>query len=502
MELLQTIFSNLWAVFLVILFFGGSIFVHELGHFLAARRRGVHVERFSIGFGPKIFSWHGKDGVEYRLSWFPLGGYVALPQLADMSAIEGKSTQVNLSEGGSGSANRALPPITYATKVIVFAAGAAFNVIFAFLLACIVWVIGLPESSEQNSTQLGYISPTLKLADKTEVPSPAFQAQLKVGDIVRAIDGKRVDSWSDIQTFVGLGADHSSDGQRRAIFTIERDGQVRDITVYPQLAGDESDRRVGIAPGYPLLVGDLKPNSAAARAGFKTGDEIISVDGARMLNSYAFEKAVVADDHKSLAIVIRREKQDVPLTLQAAPTLAAVDSLGFSLTTVITMGHPSPFSQIEEQVVMMYRSLAGLINPHSDVGPSKMVSPVGIIRIYFNAAESGIRAVLWFTILINVNLAMFNLLPVPVLDGGHILFATIARLRGRPLPIELIATAQSVFMVLLLCMVLYVGFFDVRRITRDHRADKEASNPVAQPAPSTPEHAAPLVLPTPVPVKP
>src|SRR3954468_24930531 len=88
-DLLHTLLSNVWSIFLVVIFFGGSIFVHELGHFLAARRRGLKVDRFSIGFGPKIFAWKGKDGVEYRLSWLPLGGYVSLPQLADMRAIEG-----------------------------------------------------------------------------------------------------------------------------------------------------------------------------------------------------------------------------------------------------------------------------------------------------------------------------------------------------------------------------------------------------------------------------
>src|SRR3954470_8266382 len=125
-DLLQTLFSNVWSIFVVILFFGGSIFVHELGHFLAARRRGVLVERFSIGFGPPIFSRRGRDGVEYRVSWIPLGGYVLLPQLADLGPIEGKS-EVDLSK---------LPPVGYATKMIVFVAGATFNVLFAFFLAC------------------------------------------------------------------------------------------------------------------------------------------------------------------------------------------------------------------------------------------------------------------------------------------------------------------------------------------------------------------------------
>jgi regulator of sigma E protease len=106
-DLLPSLLSNLWSILLVALFFGGSIFVHELGHFLAARRRGVHVERFSIGFGPPIWSWKGKDGVEYRLSWFPLGGYVMLPQLADLGAAEGES-RTDVSQ---------LPPVSYSTRM-------------------------------------------------------------------------------------------------------------------------------------------------------------------------------------------------------------------------------------------------------------------------------------------------------------------------------------------------------------------------------------------------
>src|SRR3954469_25618800 len=104
-DFFSSLFSSLWSIFLIILFFGGSIFVHELGHFLAARRRGVKVTRFSIGFGPAIWKRTAKDGGEYRLSWIPLGGYVALPQLADMGAIEGES-ELDVSK---------LPPITYGT---------------------------------------------------------------------------------------------------------------------------------------------------------------------------------------------------------------------------------------------------------------------------------------------------------------------------------------------------------------------------------------------------
>src|SRR5690606_18106208 len=123
---------------------------HELGHFLAAKWRGLHIERFSIGFGPKIVSWR-RGGVEYRLSWFPLDGYVALPQLADMRGIEGdSSTDVN-----------ALPPISFTDKVIVAAAGAVFNIIFALALATILFFTGRPSNEMRASTEVGYVSETV-----------------------------------------------------------------------------------------------------------------------------------------------------------------------------------------------------------------------------------------------------------------------------------------------------------------------------------------------------
>ena len=175
------ILSNPWEIFLIFVFFGGSIFVHELGHFLAARRRGVHVARFSIGFGPRIISWRSKDGVEYRLSWLPLGGYVALPQLADMQAIEGEA----------GLDVEKLPPVSYATKIIVFVAGAVFNVLFAFLLACIIWFVGQPVTEEEQTTKVGIARPTIETADGQMVPGPAYEAGLRVGDVILAVDGRR-----------------------------------------------------------------------------------------------------------------------------------------------------------------------------------------------------------------------------------------------------------------------------------------------------------------------
>jgi regulator of sigma E protease len=135
---------------------------------------------------------------------------------------------------------------------------------------------------------------------------------------------------------------------------------------------------------------------------------------------------------------------------------------------------------------MTIATLWGLINPHSNVGLSKLTGPIGIVHIFHEAADAGIRYVLTFSILININLAILNLLPIPVLDGGQIVFATISRLRGRALPVNFVIGAQSVFMVLLLSMVLYVSVFDVRRWRKDVRDDRAQSAAAAAPAPARP----------------
>ena len=146
------LFSTVWGLGFVALLLGGSIFVHELGHFLAARWRGLKVDRFSIGFGPKIFSWQGRDGVEYRLSWIPLGGYVALPQLADMRAIEGD----NSAEA------RELPSVSYLDKMITVVAGVICNLLFALVLSLVLWTVGVPWPAASDTQVVGYVFPTME----------------------------------------------------------------------------------------------------------------------------------------------------------------------------------------------------------------------------------------------------------------------------------------------------------------------------------------------------
>jgi len=479
MELLSGIFNSIWSIFLIVVFFGGSIFVHELGHFLAARRRGVKVTRFSIGFGPAIWKWTGRDGVEYRLSWIPLGGYVALPQLADMAALEGESEPAE-----------PLPPISYGTRMIVFAAGAFFNILFAFVLASILWVAGQPTSEELSTTRIGYIARTITLSDGTIVPSPALQAGLQVGDTIRAIDGTKVADWPELLQTLVMSSGVAHDGQRRAVFSIERDGKLLDLPVYPRLSGEDNVRRIGIIYAYTPIVASVPEKSFARTLGLQTGDRLVELDRQRLLNMATLLDAMQEQPARAFTLVVARGTELVELQVPAHRPPATPAWLGASYRTSFGLKHTDPFTQLASQVVMTVRTLWSLIHPHSDIGISKLSGPIGIGKIYWDASEAGLRYVLWIAILVNVNLAIFNLLPIPVLDGGHMLFATIGRLRGKALPVNFIAAAQSVFIVLLFSMIIYVSVFDVRRIARDVRSDvsaKEAADAAKKtPAPAKP----------------
>lgn len=477
MDLIEFVLSNTWAVFLIVFFFGGSIFVHELGHFLAARRRGMRIERFSIGFGPKMFGWKGKDGVEYRVSWLPLGGYVALPQLADLKGLEGAPT----------SDARTLPPAGYADKMIVAVAGAVFNVIFAFMLAAILWGIGQPVSSDQATTRIGYVASQIELPDHSLVPSPAKEAGLQVGDIVKAIDGRQLEDWQDLLQTLVTGSKRALDGRRKTVFTIERDGRTIDLTLYPILAGEEKMRKVGIAPAYDLVVYSVPPGSLAARIGLLPKDRLVSFDNTRLLTVQTYGEYLGAHATQPISLTLVRDGQSLTLTVPPRNTAESRDAadLGVTFAYESKLVYENPFKQFASHLDKTWQTLASLINPRSDIGISKLSGPVGIIRVFHMAAQADIRIVLWFTILVNINLAVFNLLPIPVLDGGHMLFATIGKLRGRALPANFIATTQSVFVVLLFSMIIYVSFFDVRRWARDaHSAPPPAAAEQAAPTPT------------------
>ena len=334
--------TNLWAVILVVLLFGGSIFVHELGHFLAARRRGVKVERFSIGFGPAIWSRRAKDGVEYRVSWFPLGGYVLLPQLADLGALEGP-VESDVSK---------LPPVGYATKMIVFVAGAFFNILFAFALACVVWVIGQPTEGGSDSTTVGDVLPTIRTADNVDVVSPAAAAGLKPGDVIIAVDGDKVATFGDIREHLALGSGWNKEGQRQTIFTVRRGSQTLDLTLLPVLAGREKLRKVGFGPVEKLQIGIIVPNSPVARAGLVVDDVVLAVNGTPVETRIQLSNALSAAPEAFDLLVLHAGEKRTLHVQRAADAKDRIDIGIYGIKSELVYTHPKPWEQIVEAVTM------------------------------------------------------------------------------------------------------------------------------------------------------
>ncbi|EDY83890.1 RIP metalloprotease RseP [Verrucomicrobiia bacterium DG1235] len=451
-----------WGILMVILFFGGSIFVHELGHFLAAKWRGLHIERFSIGFGPKIISWT-RGGVDYRLSWLPLGGYVALPQLADMRGIEGDSSIDT----------KAMPPISYTDKVVVAVAGAVFNIIFAFLLASILYFTGRPISEDRSSVEVGFLSDNLANAAGELVPAPAKSAGMQIGDHILSIDGTPVKDWDDIHQGIALSSGKTDQGDRSIIFVVERDGQELTLPVRPIISEDMKLRQVGLRPGYTVIVTALYPNSPAINAGIKPGDTLVSLDG-NPVRSVAFYTDYLKDKAgQDVPITFEHEGQRISSTITPEDVVVWSDGRTETLTGIAGFDtnrgllYQTPLEQMKEVAITTYTNLRALLHRNSDIGISHMSGPAGIIRVIYSAAQYDMLSTLWIVVFINVSLAFFNLLPIPVLDGGHIVFATINKLRGKSMNPNVIASLQGSFMILLFGMMLYVTFFDISRWISD-----------------------------------
>jgi regulator of sigma E protease len=473
--MLLRILSDPFAIVLVVLFFGASIFLHELGHFLAARWRGLHVDRFSIGFGPRLFGWKDKHGVDWRVSLIPLGGYVSLPQLADLRGVEGESS-VPTSQ---------LPPISYADKMIVAAAGAVFNVLFALALGTVLWMTGLPVNEELETTTVGYVAETMIDEDGMEREGPAFRAGLQPGDQIISIDGDLIKDWEDITYAITTGVRRSASGNPRTDVEILRNGETLSLEMFPVLDEFEGIRRIGIAPANTLRIGGIMENSPAELTGLLPGDEIVAANGQALFHTITLSQQIRDAGQEPLQLEVLREGSVLAFPIQAEQVAYntngdTVPMIGVRWERVSSIRHINPFAQIADAMSVTFRVLGALLHPRSDIGINNLSGPVGISYTLYIVSQIGLLEVLSIVVLININLAILNLLPIPVLDGGHMAFATIAKLRGRPIPLRIIASAQGAFMIFFLGIFVYVTFFDVGRVQRNESAISEAEEAAAQ----------------------
>ncbi len=473
----------------VLLLFNLLIGVHELGHFLAAKWRGLKIDRFAIWFGKPI--WKKKiGGVEYALGWIPAGGYVALPQMASMEMIEGKnetpdkhSSDVSALRQGDLTSLDTLSNISALDKIIVAFAGPLFSFLLAVAFAVVVWGVGKPVNNAGDSTVIGWVDPT----------GPAAKAGLRPGDKILEVDGHPVSHFAPPSQDSVKWRLITSGGTNIAI-KYERNGQV--ATAYPVPYHRETKwwkgerkalRQILIDAALPAVIDEVVTNSPAAVAGLKPGDEIIAVNGEKI---YSFvtvmqlEQAMTNGAIKPVAMTIRRGKEEFERELIAEKPVTPLKAgplfgIGWQVDTNTALLYPSPLQQIQESAGQIFATVGALFHKN-DIGLQQLGGAVMIVRVYSNLfdSEQGWRLVLWFSVVMNVNLAMLNMLPLPVLDGGHILLALIEVIRRRPVSAKILNYIQSGFAMLLISFMIFIAFFDISDWVRSPRHSSQDDQPI------------------------
>jgi len=440
----------------VVLLFNILIIVHELGHFLAARRCGLKVDKFAIWFGKPL--WSKKiDGVEYVLGSIPAGGYVALPQMAPMEAIEGKSD----------TPREELPPASPWQKIIVAFAGPLFSFGLALVFACIVWTVGKPVTDTEATTIIGYVLPD----------SPADQAHLQAGDKILSVDNHPIKRFGGIGDSVMWRIITSTEETIPVV--VQRDDQILTVEVKPKQEEHafwqrSSPRRIGIAPAMgALIVKKVLPFSPAAMAGIGPKDQILSFNGQHLYDDQPIFQQIKnhPNDPFQLTVIHQGVTREItltpekPISPKVLPKDAPQTDIGIDeWEPGVSIVYQNPIEQVRESVQAIVGTLEALFTPHSTVSASQLSGPIGIMNIFFVvlSSENGWRLALWLAVVINVNLALINLFPFPILDGGHILLSVIEWLRRRPLSMSILEPLQTACALVLISYMVYITFFDVQ----------------------------------------
>ena len=434
----------------VLLLFNLLIVVHELGHFLAARWRGLFIEGFGIWFGKPIWK-KTINGVQYSLGSLPLGGFVKLPQLAPMDMIEGKADM-----------DRAqLPKISALDKIIVAVAGPLFSVLLALAFACVVWAVGHPVSEADLTTVVGYV----------EKDSPADKAGLRPGDKILEVDERPVSRFAGMNHSVIWNVVRSEGPV--IPFKVERDGKILTFAVVPVIAETsgwrrKSTRQVPIEPAVTPLIETVEKDSPASRAGLSAGDIIMRVNGVRIFNARSLVDEIERHPNDELTLEVRRggaERQLKmrPILIEAEGTTRPRIGIRWDAGGRRSIAHPDPVEQVYHSITGTLQTLGAVASPKSDVKFQHMSGPVGILRIYYSLlfeSDNGWQLALWFSVILNVNLAILNMLPIPVLDGGHIVLALIEGVRRKPVNIRILEYLQTACAAVIIVYIGYVSFFD------------------------------------------
>jgi len=439
------------SVFWLLVTLGVLVTFHEFGHYWVARRCGVKVLRFSVGFGRALWKRTGRDGTEYQIAAIPLGGYVKM-----LDAREGEIDPALRAQEFTGK--------SVWKRIAIVAAGPGFNLIFTIVAFWAMFMLGKPD-----------VAPVV-----TAVPhSMAATAGVRPGDRILAVDGEAVSSWSDTMAAVAdalLGRQplpltvRDQDGTRRQlVLPLDQLPAGQDVGHYLDTLG------LTLAPP-PAVAATVMPGQPAALAGMRSGDRIVSVNGKPVADFAAFGALVQTEAAVSpvLAIGVRRHDQALTLdvtarfeSLQGQPR-RWVMGVGSPVAETATV-HYGPLRALGASLDATWRNTTqtfGMLGKMlTGTASTKNLSGViGIAEVANASASMGLPWFLQFLALVSLSLAILNLLPIPVLDGGHLLYYLVELVKGSPVSEQVMVVGQYIGLALLFTLMGLAFYNDIHRM--------------------------------------
>ena len=418
---------------------GVLIFVHELGHFLMARRIGVRVLTFSLGFGPKLINVK-RAGTEYCISLIPLGGYV-------------KMAGENPEDARSGAADEFLSKGKW-QRFQVLVMGPVMNILLAIVVMAVVLYQGaqLPAFQQQP----------VVIGSFTE-SSVGARAGLKTGDRIVAVDSKPVGTWDQFTMAIVPKAN------REVTLSYVRDGRPGQVTVVPDPQGKYEMGDIGVGPLIHPEVVEVYPDSAAAAAGLRKGDVVVGAGNEQSVTRERLVTLIKASDRTPIPLHVKRG--DTILTVIVTPKkVGDTVMIGAQLSMFETRTvEPGPFEALTlsvqknwEWTRLIFETLGGLFTRETSV--KSLMGPVAIADLSGTAAEAGWISLFSLMAMISLNLGLLNLMPIPVLDGGHIFILALEGLARRDFSMRVKEKMLLAGFVLLLMLMVTVIYNDLMRL--------------------------------------
>ena len=423
----------MWTLLITIIAFGLMIFVHELGHFLVARAFNVGIERFSIGFGKAIWQTE-KNGIQYRLGWIPLGGYVKM---------QGENPEENI---GVPEERTFLGKSWWKRALIAFS-GPFANLLFGLLLFVIAFM--LPQKQED-------LLPVIHNAKG--VWAESFSA----ADSIISVNGKPVKGFQEFMLAL-------SDKKNNTVACLHN-GEKRILQVAP-IAVDSLLK--SLEPKVDTTIGEVFTGMPAWRAGLKTGDKVLAVDSVSVANWYEMRERIISSKQDEVQLTILRDGKVLTRTIALEENVSMGDQKMIGISQympvksvtrynpwqAISYGARSTFSFIVMNYVGLYKLVMKPEQLKNNLGGPVMIATMGQ-----QVAQRGISSLIIFLASISLVLMIMNLLPIPILDGGHIFFAFLEGIFGKPVPIKVQAFLQRIGFALLLLLMFYAFYADISKL--------------------------------------